>query len=374
MRVLVIDEPWGHTPWLVQACIDRGMQVEVAVRREGLARCRLQGVRAHCLPDDHAAQPAAIARLLAEQSWRHLLPVSERLQFLCTGLAHPLGLAALPVNAEHMPLLVDRRAMLAFVAALGIDIPEQMALPQRDDVAAAAARLGWPLVMRGCQGTAGEQVRIARDINAATTAWQQLAGASSGDPFAQAFVHGEIVVVAGLFLAGEPLRGACFTLPERWPTASSPSVVIATAQRPAAVQSACRIFRALRFTGLACIELMQRPDGGCTFIELNPRAWGSLAATRAVGIDFPALYADLLAGEPPAAAAEPFACADAVLPLFPQYLKARMAGAGPGDVLRHPRLWWKGLRPAPWHRPRLLLALARQVLVAWRQRGRRPQA
>lgn len=367
MRILVVDEPWSQTPWLVQACRDRGLQVEVAVPRAGLARCRLLGVPAHELPADAQHQPAAIAALLATGNWQRILPVSERLLLACADIDDAAVDASLPVSRALLPLLADRRAMLRHVAGLGIDIPAQRPLPDTADIDAVARQLGWPLVMRGCQGSASSQVIIADHPAQARDALALLAATSDGEPFAQAFVPGDIVIVNGVFLDGVPLRAVCSMPVQRWPEPTSPSTVQRTFRDAALEALVRRIMGSLHYSGIGVLEFMKRPDGGHTFIEMNPRASGSVACTRAVGIDFAALYADLLAGTPPAAAGDPFAVPAGIdLYLFPQYLKARVASAGIRDALRHPLRWWRSLRGAPWRRPRLLLALSRQIFTGRR--------
>lgn len=375
MKLLIIDEPWGHTPWLVQACIDRGIDVTVAVAPSGIARCRTLGVAAEALPTDEALQPAALSALAARGGFDRLQPVSERLLQVCAATPALRALTLFPVDDARLPLLADRRPMLDCVAALGIDVPPSRALPSPADITAVAEVLGWPLVLRGGQGTGAAQVRIVRDMPQAQAAWHDLHARSGGEPYAQGFVDGRIVIVGALCRGGQVSRAVCSEPVARWPQPTSPSLVQRTFRDPALEALTRRLFAALGYDGLGCLELMQRPDGGYTFIELNPRAWGSLACTRPLGIDFAGDWAAQLAGSPCRPAADPFAVpAGRDLPVFPRYLKARLVDGGPLDPLRHPLAWWRGLRGAPWQHPRLLLALLRQLaggLRQWRA-ARRP--
>jgi predicted ATP-grasp superfamily ATP-dependent carboligase len=59
--------------------------------------------------------------------------------------------------------------------------------------------------------------------------------------------------------------------------------------------AACRLMRALRYTGVAMVEFRWDPqDDRWIFIEINARLWGSLPLAVASGADFPAALADLL--------------------------------------------------------------------------------
>jgi biotin carboxylase len=369
MRLLVIDEPWGHTPWLMQACRDHGMQVEVAVRRAGIARCRTLGVPAHLLPDDPATQADALVQLCAGARFDQVLPVSERLLLLCAQTPALRPVTLLPVSEGHLPLLADRRDMHAFVASLGIAVPQQRPLPDALSIHAAAQALGWPLVIRGCQGTGSSQVCIAPSATDALTAWHRMAAQSAGEPFAQAFVPGQIVMLSGLARGGVIQRAISSVPAERWPGPTSPSTVLLTVSSAGLEALAAHLLAALHYDGLFSLECMQRADGGYTFIELNPRGWGSMACARRFGIDFAGDFAAAVAGKPVRPAANPFAYEPGVrLPLFPRYLAARISDHGFADALRNPRLWWYGLRPAPWRQPRLLLTLARQFVAAHRRR------
>lgn len=193
--------------------------------------------------------------------------------------------------------------------------------------------------------------------------------------------YGRIVLLSGLFDGGRAIL-TCTSVPvERWPEPTSPSTVQETVADPA-LSEWLRLFAALDYTGLACMELMSRPDGGYTFIELNPRIWGSVAAFRCIGLDYLGLYTAQLAGKKlmPGVASPGFPPGRRCL-VFPAHMKARISRGGCLDPLRHPRLWSQSLRQAPWNRPRLMLALLgspldspRRFLQRWRRERSAEQA
>jgi predicted ATP-grasp superfamily ATP-dependent carboligase len=55
----------------------------------------------------------------------------------------------------------------------------------------------------------------------------------------------------------------------------------------------------LRWSGLFQAQFLHRADGGAYLIDLNPRAYGSLALAIAAGANLPAIWAQLLLGGQP---------------------------------------------------------------------------
>lgn len=66
------------------------------------------------------------------------------------------------------------------------------------------------------------------------------------------------------------------------------------------VEYSARIIKQLRWTGLAMIEFKQDEESGRHyFLEVNPRAWGSIQLPYECGLNFASLYVQLVAGLPP---------------------------------------------------------------------------
>lgn len=357
MKILLVDEGWVQTLWLAQSLLERGVAVEIASTAGSHYPYRVMGIRAHRLPAGDDLRRQALGRIVSEGDYDQVVPLTERFLLLAASVRACDAKLALPVPRDRLALIESRTRMLEFVASLGFDIPPQERLPDEDGIERAAARLGWPLVIRGSQGEGGAQVRIAADIPAARKAWREIRAISPERPFAQQFVSGHIVVLAGLFRQGRAILASASRPIERWPGATSPSTVQETIQDPG-LSAWLKLFEALDYTGLASMELMRRPDGGYTFIELNPRSWAAVAAFRRAGVDYSGLYAAHLTGVELAPAAHPFPLSPGrIWPVFPRYIEARIRRGGVADPILHPRLWWRALLQAPWSRPRLLLAL-----------------
>jgi protein-tyrosine-phosphatase/predicted ATP-grasp superfamily ATP-dependent carboligase len=59
--------------------------------------------------------------------------------------------------------------------------------------------------------------------------------------------------------------------------------------------AACRMMKALRYTGVAMVEYKQNhASGEWVLMEINPRLWGSLPLTIAAGLDFPRYLYEML--------------------------------------------------------------------------------
>ncbi|MBV9544975.1 MAG: ATP-grasp domain-containing protein [Chloroflexi bacterium] len=125
--------------------------------------------------------------------------------------------------------------------------------------------------------------------------------AAPGDIIVQELIPGggeEQLSFAGLCRDGEPL--ACLTArrARQYPIDfGRSSSFVETIRQPEVEQTAIRILRALRYTGLIEVEFkLDRRDGRCKLLELNPRVWGWHTLGRLAGLDFPYLLWRLACG------------------------------------------------------------------------------
>lgn len=197
------------------------------------------------------------------------------------GLPHPLP--------EAVALARDKAGMRAALRAAGLPSPGFAVSGSVDDVATAADRIGYPVVVKPVRGTGSAGVRLCADEVRAKIAAARLAPTEADPVLIESYVDGpefsvetfddRVVVVVGKHLGPLPhFVEIGHDLPARAPAETRE--VLATA--------AIAALRALGLGwGAAHVELRHTPDGP-QVIEVNPRLAGGMipaAVADAMGVD-----------------------------------------------------------------------------------------
>ena len=86
---------------------------------------------------------------------------------------------------------------------------------------------------------------------------------------------------------------------QQYPNSGGPSTDRRTIHAPELVERSLALLRRLSWQGVAMVEWKADPrDGIPKLMEINGRFWGSMELAVRAGVDFPAIYARLAAGEP----------------------------------------------------------------------------
>ena len=195
----------------------------------------------------------------------------------------------------------DKLNLSAFGETHGLPVPTTRPLRQPADLPAAAADLGWPLVLKG----RWYEAQVVATLAAAEAAFVHLQARWGLPLLAQRFVAGQELNVAGLadgrghLLSAVPMRKLTITdKGKAWAGITiEDDTLVALARRFAA---------ASQWRGGFELELLRTAAGELFILEINPRfpAWIYLAA--AAGHNQPATLLRLALGEavePPGAVA-----------------------------------------------------------------------
>ncbi|RZK61473.1 MAG: biotin carboxylase [Hymenobacter sp.] len=211
-----------------------------------------------------AAGSAALLERLAE------LPLFGR-------LAPPLRALGIQVFVPTLPQLAarDKLNLGAFGAAHGLAVPATQALAHAGHLPAAAAALGYPLVLKG----RWYEAHIVHNLAQAQTAFRALQARWGLPLLAQRFVAGQELNVAGLAdgrghcLSAVPMRKLTITdKGKAWAGITIVDEVLA--------ELAHRFAQVSQWRGAFELELLRTPAGELFVLEINPRfpAWIYLAA------------------------------------------------------------------------------------------------
>jgi propionyl-CoA carboxylase alpha chain len=179
-----------------------------------------------------------------------------------------------------------------------------------DDLPAAVAEVGFPMLVKAVFGGGGRGMRLVRDegeLADAVTAAQREAAAAFGDGtvFIERFVerprHVEVQVLADAF--GDVVhlfeRECSIQRRHQKVIEESPSPAISPAQRDEIGQAAVAAAKAIGYVNAGTVEFVLDPSGAFSFLEVNTRLQVEHPVTEMVtGLDLVALQLRIAQGEP----------------------------------------------------------------------------
>ena len=318
-----------------------------------------------CHPGYYAAHSAHVDELLpAPQDARAVLEqlkvllAARRFDWVILGDGEILGAAVehagpwrrgwFPIDGdgEAARLLVSKTAFAQVMSQAALPIPRAEATTGAG-AAAAAARIGYPVIVKPDQSSAGRGLFRADDE-------QALCQLPQDAPVAiQAFVEGRVGSTAVLFVDGTPSCWMSSFKHEVHPKPFGPSSVRWYVDFPTLEALLGRIGKEFRLTGLCGLDwILPAGRDQPLFIELNGRPPPWLHLHRHFGVDFPGAIRAMLSGSPrvfrpPPTVPEP------CVRMFPQdAMRAVAEGDWPGFIRG-----FLGGADAPRDEPRLLRSL-----------------
>ncbi|MCA9278249.1 MAG: hypothetical protein H6815_06280 [Phycisphaeraceae bacterium] len=233
---------------------------------------------------------SALDELIEKHRPDVLLPMDDLSLFLL-GRTHK-ALHLLPNAAEGTSAVpLDKRLQLDLAQKAGFQVPEFAFVGCRDDVSGWSvfpAVLKPALVAREINGKIGRS--SVRHVETREDLDRQLETADFTEPWIlQQYVKG---VGEGLFghMMSDHIANVSGHRRVRMmnPAGSGSSVCVSIQQDEGVVTAATKMLREINWRGMFMIELLRAEDGTLWFMELNGRAWGSMALARRQGFEYPA--------------------------------------------------------------------------------------
>jgi biotin carboxylase len=201
---------------------------------------------------------------------------------------------------DRLRLALSRKAMSRVAETAGVAVPRTI-VPDKDDLLGAARELGFPLIVKGDRGEAGNHVRLVRDPGGLRAAYDEIASlerAYGEPPVLQEYVRGKAYSVGGLFDNGRPLRICAHLKLAGVPPLGGLTAKGVTVRVPELLDAAFKVFAVLQYRGLGHCEFIQDSAGRFRFLEVNPRVWGTVAVSWYAGVDLFSAYLRMAAGMP----------------------------------------------------------------------------
>ncbi|MFC8733036.1 ATP-grasp domain-containing protein [Luteimicrobium sp. NPDC057192] len=302
LLVLVTAHRWLHTVHLALAARDAGFEVAL-VGPAGHPVARLAWVTTPGL-----FAPLRRARSVARALDRvgdgaAVVPVDDVAEAAVVD-AYRRGLlgsraAAAVARSLGSPETFGRRSSRVATTAVardaGVDVPPTLGLASADRLEAALHEVGLPAVLKTDGSWAGQGVLVVHDVAEAREAWARLSRRPSlprgvvrwwrdddasyvADPrtlprvSVQAFVPGTPATVSVACWEGEVLGEVALRVVPTAGFGSGPATVVEPVEPGELGEAARAVVKALGLSGLCGLDFHARPDGGASFLELNPRA------------------------------------------------------------------------------------------------------
>jgi hypothetical protein len=293
-------------PEVVWSLQEAGYRVACFTRRGARPVVRrIRGVGLHELAAPEQDLDAAAAELTAivERVRPDLLMPLDDPSVLLTGLPGvAAGTRQAGPDGARLTLALDKREQLAAATAAGFRPPATRVLDHLEQ----ALEIGdFPLVLKPALAAQREGNRLVRgairfcaDRGALEAAVR--AGDVQAPVLAQEVLRGVGEGIVGLGDGnGAPAMCAHQRIRMMNPAGSGSSACRGVPLERDLGERTDRMLAAAGWRGLFMVELLRERDGGARFMELNGRAWGSLALSRRMGLELPAYAAAEALGTAP---------------------------------------------------------------------------
>lgn len=304
-RVLVLGEDTQSFLAIIRSLGRAGIEVHVAWCPMDSAALKSRFVHTvHRLPTFRADTTQwldAFKDLLRSQRFDLVLPTTDSsalpLQLHHAELEDLARLYILPDDVYRT--CASKQATWELGDRLGIPVPRQHVVENREQALEAAALFGYPLVLKPFNSARaenpGQRQKVEKAENQAHLLGLVDAMTSSQPILAQENFIGigvgvEVLCNTGKILVAfqherihEPLKGGGSSYRRSVPLDAD------------MLDASARLMKALNYTGVAMVEFKHdRASGRWILIEINARFWGSLALSIAAGLDFPLYLVQLL--------------------------------------------------------------------------------
>jgi hypothetical protein len=293
--------------------LEAGFEVSAFARagtRPALRRLRSVELHPVAPPDvDRGAALSDLRAAIRRSAADAVMPLDDVSLWLCRDACREGGVRLVGPVDRRAEIALDKRLQLEAAAAAGFAVPPTTFLVPGAD----RERLRFPLLLRPAAAARERNGRLSSSAGVSTCADEReleraLAAAGEGEVLmAQPQLRG---VGEGLFGLATPSGVEGWSAHRRVrmvnPAGSGSSACESILPDAALCESAEGMVREIGWSGLFMIELLRDEAGTPWFIELNGRAWGSMALARAAGFEYPAWAVEMALGlgpvRPPVAA------------------------------------------------------------------------
>jgi predicted ATP-grasp superfamily ATP-dependent carboligase len=282
-------------PEVAWSLLDAGARV-VAFTRAGsrppLRRCKGVEIEEIAAPEDDVAQARAdLLELIGAREHLALMPLDDASLWLCDAIAGEHPVAVVGPLGEPARLALDKRLQLRAASRAGLSVPPSAVVGSVPELM-ALDRL--PVQLKPAQPVFERDGRLVRGGNHICGTPEELASSARAWNGAYPLIAQPLLsgVGEGLFGLAGPDGVHAWSAHRRVrmmnPHGSGSSACESAPVDPGLAAAAARMLAEAGWTGMFMLEFLRGHDGTPWFIELNGRAWGSMALARRCGLEYPA--------------------------------------------------------------------------------------
>jgi predicted ATP-grasp superfamily ATP-dependent carboligase len=307
-RVLVTDGETRAAVAVTRGLADAGFEVAavaVAHVRPAAAHWSRSVAQRIPMPDpltEEAGFLAALERTLRAGDFSVLLPGGDASLLSVSSGRHrldPLVRIGLPPH-ENVQRSLDKTDLVLTAARHGLGSPPTVICHTSAQALEAASEIGFPVVVKPLSSIIGDMTPRRRSGSVLAADADELRRAMTtfgGSGMVQQHVRGGVVSFGGVFGGGRLLAEAVSRYHRTWYPTAGNACYSETIEAPAILRErVAALMKDLGWQGLFELELIDRGDGTWHAIDLNPRAYGSLALAIGAGANLPAIWCRHLLG------------------------------------------------------------------------------
>jgi predicted ATP-grasp superfamily ATP-dependent carboligase len=252
---------------------------------------------------DRAGFAAALTSALASAEYDVLLPGSDAALLAISEHRDQFGgtSTGLP-DHEIVRRCLNKLSLLEAGPEAGLPVPETEKCDGAYEAAAAAGRIGYPVLIKPWTSVIPEGRGIRQRPSCVAEDPTELSSAVDdfGTPLlVQRRVVGSVHSLAGVRAGGEMLAIAFSRYRRTWPPDAGNVSCSESLEAPSdLLRRAAALLDVLGWEGIFEIELIRDGAGRFTLIDLNPRIYGSLELAIRAGAPIPSAWCDWLLGRP----------------------------------------------------------------------------
>lgn len=272
----------------------------------------------------------------------------------------------LPVDVARCPAeaAASKIAFARWMDGAGVPVPAWGEAATIEQAREAAARIGYPVILKPDFGLAGSGVSAAENAQELDAAFRA-ATAGGERAIVQRFLHGRVGLLEALLDRGRPVAWIVSLKARTSPGPFGASSARRFIHRPEVKDHLARLGHATGLHGFCGLDFVEDEAGAIAYIELNARPTSGLPLGPIAGVDFAAGVRAMFDGTRATQAPRDFTGREPYVPMFPEELmrigRERDYGALPALLVS--RHFWRNL---PWGEPRLWRPYMGRVFLAFR--------
>jgi hypothetical protein len=275
--------------WSLQAAGFDVLAFRRAANRSALRRVRGVEIEDVAAPENDAlATIADVQRLIDERRPSAVLPLDDHALWVCNRLERDDVRIAGATGAQAEYAL-DKAMQIGAAARAGLAVPETQIVDDPGDAEPDA----WPVVVKSARAVLEVGGKIVRPTGVICSGAGELQAASirqwHGQVLVQPLIRGVGEGVFGHLGGGAVIAWSGHQRVRMVnPQGSGSSACRSCDVDEQLLEPSRRFLEAIGWRGMFMLEFLRGEDGTPWFMELNGRAWGSMALARRRGFEYPA--------------------------------------------------------------------------------------